>query len=275
MFYYQLLALGAWNWEHLLFKKHGREALPWLLKPTLPVRGPGRDARRQNERGNRGLPVVLLESRSGERGRTAIQLAVAVSLAGIGIGSCVCGELEGANTQLEEKHKKRSTSRSDKQNITWAGQQGACPWGKWGAQRTLDVEECPPGTNEGQVLGGFWVTEHPSLRWSRGLRLKSCEQSEGSGDSWQGQQQGTVGNRGTSPPSLPSPPLPFPFFPVLLSDVILVVISFMLAMGWTKLIKKRTLQASPGSLALPLSRWVSWPRRYLTLRGQGFSLPSV
>lgn len=32
MFYYQLPALGAWNWEHLLFKKPARKVPPWLLK---------------------------------------------------------------------------------------------------------------------------------------------------------------------------------------------------------------------------------------------------
>lgn len=79
----------------------------------LQVRGLGIDGSRQNETGNFSLPVVLLESQSGEKRRISIQLAVSISLGGRGIRSCVCREkLGGTNSQMGEKPKKRNASRS-------------------------------------------------------------------------------------------------------------------------------------------------------------------
>lgn len=74
--------------------------------------------------------------------------------------------------------------------------------GKWEHREPLGMEEWPGGTNEGQVGGRFsalWDTslEHPPRRGSGGLRLKPCEPSEGSGDSWW-----------VSPTALPSSPPP-------------------------------------------------------------------
>lgn len=64
MIYYRLLALGALNWEHLLFKKRAHEVLPGLLKQRPAVRERAVDGRWQNETGT--LASVRLRWGRGE-----------------------------------------------------------------------------------------------------------------------------------------------------------------------------------------------------------------
>ena len=174
MFYYQLPALGAWNWEHLLFKKPARKVPPWLLKHKWAPGVPGL-AGRTDPRPEVGASLWDCWGLSGQRRGRSSQLTVPVSSGGKHQVLCLQRETGRKNYPEERKLWGESRLAGLKEEPKVNQSRGHVSDRRVGARGW--AWKNGPREKEGRVLGGVQShkrhsSEHPVVR-----ERESCDRS--------------------------------------------------------------------------------------------------